>query len=448
MNVKGKMRCGRTSRTEHSFPIVIAILLLTVMIPGLLYMMQRDDTEPTRIFLQQGNIRITGKGATEKDNKVTIDQGGHYLIEGTLENGQIYVDADDDEIVLLELGGVDICNPSGTVIYVENAEQTTILPKAGTENKICSGAGPGGQADGTDGGADEEGETQEDGAAIYAEDELFIAGEGSLEVTGGLNNGIQSKAGLQIGGGNITVSAVNNGVKGKDRVTINGGNLRIEAGKKGVQAKYEMNITGGDLKIVAKEGLEANQILIEGGTMDIAAKDDGINANGGEAKQKKDPSGNVVETMPNLTIRGGMLHIDAEGDGLDSNGNLFIEGGELVIDGPTKDDDGPIDFGTENGGICTIADGTVLAIGSSGMAETFDESSRQCSFRYLFDAPYEEGSEIVIADAAGKELYRHTAGKKGASVVFSSPELVLGETYTLRVGEWTVEIIQNTVSVR
>lgn len=92
--------------------------------------------------------------------------------------------------------------------------------------------------------------------------------------------------------------------------------------------------------------------------------------------------------------------------------------------------------------------GTVLAIGSSGMAETFGEGSEQYSFRCILDTPYEAGSEIVITDAAGKELYRHTAAKKGASVVFSSPELVLGETYSLHVGEQTLEVMQDKVSVR
>lgn len=276
----------------------------------------------------------------------------------------------------------------------------------------------------------------------------MLTGEGSLRVLSGLNNGIQSKAGLRIDGGTIEVSAGNNGIKGKDFVTISGGSLQIEAGDRGVQAKYEMEIIGGDLKIAAKEGLEANQILIEGGTVDITAEDDGINANGGADKQEKNPSKDVVETMPNLTIQGGILHIDAEGDGLDSNGNLFIEGGEVVVDGPTKDDEGPLDFGKENDGICIIKGGTVLAVGSSGMAETFDERSEQCSFRCILDTPYEAGCEIVITDAAGKELYRHTAAKRGASVVFSSPELILGETYTLRVDEQILEVTQESISVR
>lgn len=436
--MKDRLKTG--SDRQFPFP-VIAVLLLAVIMLGFLSMMQRDDAGPTKISLQPGNIEITGKGAAEGGNTVIIKQGGHYLIEGTLENGQIYIDSDDDKTVLLELNGVDISNLSEAAIYAEKAESITILLAAGTENKVRSGAVP----DKEDGGA---GEAQGDGAAIYAEDDLLLTGEGSLLADGRLNNGIQSKSDLQIEGGNIEVTAVNNGIKGKDSVTIHGGNLRIEAEDRGVQAKYEMNITGGNLMIRAKEGLEANQILIEGGTMDIAAEDDGINANGGAAKQKKNPSGDVVETMPNLTIRGGVLHIDAEGDGLDSNGNLLIEGGEIVIDGPTGDDDGPIDFGKENGGVCTITDGIVLAIGSSGMAETFDESSGQCSFRYLSDVPYEAGSEIVITDAAGKELYRHTAAKKGASIVFSSPALTLGEGYTLWIGEQALEIMQDSISIR
>ncbi|MDE5932466.1 MAG: carbohydrate-binding domain-containing protein, partial [Lachnospiraceae bacterium] len=233
MKEKTKPDSGR------DFPILpIAILLLAVILLGLLYMMQEGDTEQTKIFLQSGDIRIAGKGAEEDGDTVIIQQGGHYLIEGTLLNGQIYVDT-DDEAVLLELRGVDISNPSKAVIYVEKAERTTILLTAGTENTIQSGV--------------------EEDAAIYAEDDLLLTGEGALRVLSGLNNGIQSKAGLRIDGGTIEVTAANNGIKGKDSVTISGGSLSIEAGDRGVQAKYEMEITGGDLKIAAKEGLEANQ---------------------------------------------------------------------------------------------------------------------------------------------------------------------------------------------
>lgn len=443
-----KMQRKQDHRKNNAAPYALVVLILAVLLVVLFGKLRDEsgETDVTEIFLKQGDIRISGKGAAVSGDTVTIGQGGHYRITGALEEGRIYVDSNDDKTVLLELGGANLRNSSGAAIYIEHAEDTTILLAPGTENRILSGAESDGAKKAAGNSGDKEKEEQS-GAAIYAEEGLLITGEGFLYVSGQLNNGIQSKADLCIDGGSIEVDTVGNALKGKDSVTVNGGNLWIRAGKRGIQSKYELYITGGDIRIEeSEEGLEANQVVIEGGNIDITAADDGINANGGEAKQKKKPSEDIVETMPNLIIKGGVLHIDAEGDGLDSNGNLLIEGGELTIDGPKKDDDGPLDYGKENDGVCRIKGGTVLAIGSSGMAETFDEHSEQCSFRYLFKDSYEAGSEIVIIDADGQELYRHTAAKPGASVVFSSPDLVQGGTYTLRVGEQAVEIRQDSVS--
>lgn len=132
------MRNKKTTQGEHSLILLIAILLLAVILLGLLYMMREDDAGLTKISLQLGNIEIAGSGAVANGNIVTIKRSGHYLIEGTLQNGQIYIDVNDDETVLLELGGVDISNPTEAVIYVEKAERTTILLAAGTENTIQS----------------------------------------------------------------------------------------------------------------------------------------------------------------------------------------------------------------------------------------------------------------------------------------------------------------------
>ncbi len=428
------MKDGYHYRKKTKISFGLAALLSGCILTFFLYVIWKDAAAPelTVIALHRDATVISGKGAEADGSIVRIKQGGRYRIEGELEDGQIYVDCEDDGAVFLELNGVHIENPSDAAIYIEHAEHTTILLEEGTANRLQSGRKK---------------EKGGDGAVIYANDDLLLTGAGELLVIGRLNHGIQSKGSLRIDGGKIEVEAVGNAVKGKDSVIIGGGDFRISAAGKGIQAKYELFITGGNFTIAeSEEGLEANQVIIEGGVFDIYAEDDGINANGGEDKQKKKPSEDIVETMPNLIIRGGLLHINAEGDGLDSNGNLLIEGGEIVIDGPVKDDDGPLDYGKENDGVCKITGGIVLAVGSSGMAETFDESSGQCSFRCLFEESYEAGSEIVIADADGKELYRHTAAKTGASVVFSSPALVQGGTYTLRVGTRTVEIVQDSVS--
>lgn len=416
---------------------LIIVLLLIIGIPSRI----SGEAEQTMITLKQDAVTISGAGASVRGNTVMITRGGRYLITGTLEDGQIYVDAGNNEQVELTLGGADISAMTDAAIYIENAGRTTILLAEGTRNRIQSGMAP-------DSGEVKKDDTEKTGgAALYAKDDLSITGTGFLQVFGYINNGIHTKNNLLIEGGNIEVVAVQHGIKGNDSVTITGGELAIAVGKKGVQSELEMRITGGKLQIIrSEEGLESNQITIEGGTVTITASDDGINANGGAAKKDKEPSADVVGEMPNLIIRGGKVNINAEGDGVDSNGNLFIEGGTVTIDGPTGNGDGPLDYGSENGGSCTISGGEILAIGSAGMAETFDGSSAQCSFCHIFDYPYEAGSEIVISDAGGNVLCHHTAAKKGASVVFSSPALVMGETYSLRVGGRTVEIVIDAVS--
>ena len=94
----------------------------------------------------------------------------------------------------------------------------------------------------------------------------------------------------------------------------------------------------------------------------------------------------------------------------------------------------------ENGSACLVSGGTVLAIGSSDMAETFDGESGQCSFLYNFAETFAAGTRIAVTDAAGNVLFEHIAAKEFSSVVFSRPELAFGDTCVLSVGEQTIEM--------
>ncbi len=434
-------------------------------------LMSLEEGKQTIITLRQDGTTIEGDGAVLRDNVVTIAQGGEYRITGELDDGRIYVDAGKEEEVELVLDGVSIANASDAAIFIEKAKQTTIVLAAGSENRLQCGAedpasgaaeaasraeepvsGATDPASGLAGsGKDNDiGKTDggtADSAVIYAKEDLTITGEGALYIKAFVNNGVQSKRRLCLDGGNVTIEALKHGMKGKNAVTVNGGEYTLAVGNKGIMSDLELTVTGGKINITeSMEGLEANQVMIEGGYIKIMASDDGINANGGADKKRKHPSKDIVEDMPNLQINGGEVYINAAGDGLDSNGNLLVEGGLVVIDGPVKDDDGPLDYGYENDGVCRISGGIVLAIGSAGMAETFDEESSQCSFRYIAKEPYEAGSEIVISGADGHEIYRHVAAKKGASVVFSAPSLVKGNVYILRIDGQDKEILLNTIS--
>lgn len=230
-------------------------------------------------------------------------------------------------------------------------------------------------------------------------------------------------------------------------IAISGGEFLIAAGDDGVHAETELAVTDGKLVITKSyEGMEGNQITMDGGEIEITSADDGMNAYGGQNSMGGGTTKKMDE-MPNLRILDGTLSINAEGDGIDSNGNLEIEGGSIIVDGPINNGNGAIDSGSENGGSCTISGGTILALGSSGMAEGFSEESKQCSFMHNLTASYEKGAKITITDSSGKKLYQYTAKKTGSSVLFSSQELKEGEVYTLSVDGQKEEITMDSVAV-
>ena len=259
--------------------------------------------------------------------------------------------------------------------------------------------------------------------------------------------GFKCKTRMEITGGSFWTDTKEDAFHSDGSILIKGGSFFISSGDDGMHANTELTVLEGAIHIdKCYEGLEANQLLIGGGELSITASDDGVNAYGGSDGFGREESAKVTGELPTLCITGGKLTIDADGDGLDSNGDLRIEGGEVVVNGPSDNGNGAIDSGSENGGICRVNGGTVLAVGSSGMAETFDEDSGQNSFCCNASLSFEAGEEIRIEDSRGNLLYSHTAVKSGNSVVFSSPKLALGETYTLSVGSERVEICQERVS--
>jgi len=60
-------------------------------------------------FIELGNnITVEGKGATVENNKVTITSAGTYSIKGSLTDGQIIVNAGDEDKVYIILNGVKV----------------------------------------------------------------------------------------------------------------------------------------------------------------------------------------------------------------------------------------------------------------------------------------------------------------------------------------------------
>lgn len=129
-----------------------------------------------------------------------------------------------------------------------------------------------------------------------------------------------------------------------------------------------------------------------------------------------------------MVINGGYVHVLAGGDGLDSNGDLTINGGEVYVDGPSDNGNSAIDYGEKSS--FNINGGTVVAVGSSGMAEDVSSDSKQQVAFVKLDSQADAG-DVILKDADGNEIISYTVQKKYDCVIISTADLKAGQTYTL-----------------
>ena len=256
----------------------------------------KEDVE-TKIHLTGSSATVEGKYAVANGSNVTISHSGSYYIDGTLNNGQIYVEVPDDkadpDTVKLIFNGVNITGSSAPAVLVKNADKTSITISDGTENTL------------SDGTAAYTGDN-EGSAVIEAKDDLTIkggdAGTGTLNINANVQPGVVCNNDLKITGGSININTLNetegqDAVKGKTSVTVKGGtviidskgdglksskgNVDIEAGavsikssKDAIQAETAINISGGNIGAFGDRGLTSvGTINITGGSLLATATD-------------------------------------------------------------------------------------------------------------------------------------------------------------------------------
>ena len=148
------------------------------------------------------------------------------------------------------------------------------------------------------------------------------------------------------------------------------------------------------------------------------------------------------ETESYIRITGGNIMIVNENaqdaDGLDSNGSIYIEGGTILVSLKGDGSNNAVDYGSENGGVAEISGGTIIAAGGASMAESFDDSSTQPSIAYATSAA--AGTTVTLRDADGNVLLTWDVPCSFTYLTLSCPDMALGETYTLAIGDSEEEI--------
>ena len=513
-----------------------------------------DEDTATAITLSDDASSCDSSSVTISDNTITITDEGTYLLTGSLNDGQVIVDADDKKVQLV-LDSVDINCDTSAALYVKAADKVFVTLASDSKNTLSNT---------NDFVAIDDNNID---AVIFSKDDLTLNGSGTLTVTAKYGHGIVSKDDLVITSGTYQITAAKHALSGQDSVRIADGILTLNAGTDGIHsentdddakgfiyiangdisitadsdgfdAEETLQVDGGNIEVYARddglhsdddliitvgtinvtksyEGLEGMTVTIEDGDISVVSSDDGINASGdgtsGESSQggtppekpddsdstedrpeppnrfdKNDnssadsisdsnsnskpadlPDGNAGPGDGNggpggsnggpggdnggpgggmeeatdynlIQISGGKIYINASGDGIDSNGNLTVTGGEIYVDGPTSGGDGALDCS----GTALISGGTVIAVGSSGMAENFDSSSAQGSMITTVSDSMITG-DITLTDSEGNTIVSYSPSKEYSSVVISCADLKEGETYTLVAGDTSTSVSLN-----
>jgi len=520
-------------------PTALAPTVPATTIPQAVVTLPADDltinaTDIVPIELNGASITANNAGVQVNGATATITAAGTYQLQGKLTDGQIIVDTDDAEPVKLVLNGVTLANSKSAPLFIKNADKTIILLADNSENFISDASEY----------VYENADQDEPNAALFSDTDLTIHGNGTLTVQANFNDGIASKDGLVIDGGNISVTAANDGIRGKDYLVVQNGALTVNAGgdalkadndedadkgyiaiengefkltaggdgmaaesdvtiaagkfalttgggskaqlgeddsAKGIKTGAQLVIDGGAFAIDAaddalhsndaltinngeitiatgddaihadrtleinagkiditqsREGIEGMVITINGGDIQVVSSDDGINAVDPDAGDTGGRPGGRNQDFSTYTgkvflyIHGGNIAVDAAGDGLDANGAIQMTNGLVIVNGPTERMNGALDFDAA----FNITGGTLIAAGSSGMAQTAGDAASQNSILVYFGKTLPGGTLIHIQNSAGKNLLTFAPTKDFQSLAFSAPELARGETYTIYTG--------------
>ncbi len=393
-----------------------------------------DDDEPNAALFSKSDLTIFGNGSLSVDanyNDGVASKDGLIIAGGTITVQSVDDGIRGKDYLVIQDGNI-VINAKSDGLKSDNAEDPTkgyISIEKGVFN-ISSG-----------------------GDAIDVETDVIIAdGEFTLSSGGGSSNyfgadtsakGIKGTVSVNIDGGAFHIDSADDGLHSNGSLTIDGGTFHIASGDDAMHADATLTINGGEIRIRESfEGLESAVITINAGNLHIVSSDDGINVvsgvDGSGMAQRAGAGGGPGRGQGSFTysgdyylyIHGGYIAIEAAGDGIDVNGAIEMTDGIVIINGPTQQMNGALDY---DGGF-KITGGFLVAVGSAGMGQAPDESSSQYSMLVNLNSTVRARTLVHIQDSAGNDVLTFAPSKQYQSIALSSPQLAKGATYSLYLG--------------
>ena len=336
-------------------------------------------------------------------------------------------------------------------------------------------------------------DAEDDGVSAVG---LFRMEDGVLTITA-RDDGIHSDAAVEIAGGTIRIPSCYEGIEAVT-IDVSGGEITIEPEDDGLNANGGMNSFGG------RGGFGGRAGGMQGGPGMGMPGQNGENENGGfeppmmpggnenerperptmpdedgntesetpvmgSAEEQREPGADAAAGEPPampmqetastettdstetwIHVSGGSItvvnSVARDADGLDSNGDIIISGGVVRVSLTNSGSNSALDYASESGGKMEISGGEVIACGSYAMAEGFDSSSSQCSILYNIKRGAPAGTTVALEDSEGNIILSYEVPCSFSSVAISCPEMQIGETYLVAIGDSVEEITLDSVS--
>ena len=334
---------------------------------------QFEEEKSAVITLSGTSASCSSNAVKIEGTTVTITDEGTYILRGSLENGQIIVNAAKEDKTQLVLDGATVNSATSAPIYILQADKVFITLAQGSNNTLSNG------------GSFESADGNNIDGVIFSKEDITLNGSGSLTVTSPAGHGVVSKDELTVTGGSYIVNCASHGFAGKDSVSIAAATLDITAGKDGIHGENSEDaslgyvyIQDGSFKIRAEgDGISASAAMqIDGGSFDIVSGGGSKNAQqstsdnwggfmgGGMGKPGRPTQSTNTSTTEDstsmkgvkasgkLAINGGSFTMDTADDGVHSNADLTVTGGSFTIstgdDGFHADETLTVTAGTVN----------------------------------------------------------------------------------------------------
>lgn len=212
-----------------------------------------NTEDSVHISLDGDTITSSSDNVQIVDSTITLIEETTYIISGTLNDGQILVDADENAKIQIVLDDATINSTTSAPIYVKEADKVFVTLANESQNILSN--------NGTFINIDE----NNIDAVIFSKVDLTCNGSGSLSITSSSGHGIVGKDDFVITGGVYSINCANHGIDANDSIRITNASLSITSGKDGMHAENTDDTSLGF-------------IYIESGEFTIDAQGDGISA--------------------------------------------------------------------------------------------------------------------------------------------------------------------------